>query len=248
MASAERSREMVWVDLGTEEYLAVRHLQRRLSDQRRLGITPDVVLVVEHPPCVTIGRAGRAEHVLVGEETLIAAGIDLHQTDRGGDVTYHGPGQLVCYPIVDLGGYARDVHAHVRRLEEVMIRTSAAFGVSAHREAAYPGVWTARGKIGAVGIGVRRWVTTHGASLNVCPCLDHYELIVPCGIRRRRVTSLAEMRGRPVGMAAVRRQMRRAFAGVFETALRDAGRDEVSEVCGPAALQAVGISPHPVGF
>lgn len=232
MRAMEAAGQTLWVDLGTEDYLAVFHLQHELSELRRAGRISDVVLAVEHPPCLTVGRGGREEHILAGEEALATAGIRVHYTDRGGDVTYHGPGQLVCYPIVDLRKYGKDVHAHVRRLEEVMIRTIAALDVPAYRDPAYPGAWTARGKIGAVGIGVRRWVTMHGASLNVCPRMEHYELLVPCGLRHRPVTSLEQDLGRSVGMEAVRRHLRRAFAEVFPVALRDVERGEFEAALG----------------
>jgi lipoate-protein ligase B len=135
----------------------------------------------------------------------------------------------VLYAIVDLTGYGRDVHAHARRLEEVLIRAAASFGVHAHREPAFPGVWCPQGKLGAVGFGVRRWVTMHGASLNVSTYMPHYDLIVPCGIRGRSVTSLERVAGRRVEIDRARLELRRAFGAVFETPLRDAGREESIE-------------------
>ena len=129
-----RKRETLWLDLGKAGYEPTYRLQLELAERRRAGDIPDVAMVVEHEPCITLGRAARAEHVLVDPEVLESAGVGLHRVDRGGDVTYHGWGQLVCYAIVDLSAYGRDVHAHARRLEEVMIRTVASFGVSAHRD------------------------------------------------------------------------------------------------------------------
>lgn len=219
------ARESCWLDLGTVTFEAAHRLQKELAARRRAGEISDVAMVVEHEPCVTLGHRAKAEHLLVGVEGLAAAGIEVHEVDRGGDVTYHGWGQLVLYAIVDLTGYGRDVHAHARRLEEVMIRTAASFGVHAHRDTEFPGVWCLQGKLGAIGFGVRRWVTMHGASLNVSPHMPHYDLIVPCGIRGRPVTSLELAAGRRVEMERARLELRRAFGAVFETKLRDAGRE-----------------------
>ena len=208
-------REALWLDLGKAGFEPTYRLQLELAERRRAGDIPDVAMVVEHEPCVTLGRAARPEHVLVDAEALDCAGVGIHRVDRGGDVTYHGWGQLVCYAVVDLSAYGRDVHAHARRLEEVMIRTVASFGVSAHRDPAYPGVWCSQGKLGAIGFGARRWVTTHGASLNVSPHMPHYDLIVPCGIHGRQVTSLERVAGRRIGLDPVRRELKRAYGTVF---------------------------------
>ena len=221
-----RKRETLWLDLGKAGYEPTYRLQLELAERRRAGDIPDVAMVVEHEPCITLGRAARAEHVLVDPEVLESAGVGVHRVDRGGDVTYHGWGQLVCYAIVDLSAYGRDVHAHARRLEEVMIRTVAAFGVSAHRVPAYPGVWCRQGKLGAIGFGVRRWVTTHGASLNVSPHMPHYDLIVPCGIHGGQVTSLERVAGRSIGLDRVRSELKQAYGTVFGarlTTLEDEG-------------------------
>jgi len=172
-----------------------------------------------------MGRASRPEHVLAGPDELAALGIAFHYTDRGGGVTYHGPGQLVLYPIVDLRGYDQDVHAHARRLEQVLIETSAAFGVAAGRKPEHPGVWTAAGKIGAVGLRVKRWVTLHGVSLNVSPDMSHFSCIVPCGIADQGVASLAQILGREVDGREVKSAMREAVARVFGIRLIEAGSD-----------------------
>lgn len=208
--------------MGTEEYTRTYEIQLRLHSLRLAGEIPDTVVVVEHFPCITFGRAAHREHILAGREELQTAGVDVCATDRGGDVTYHGPGQLVLYPIVDLAGYGRDVHAHARRLEQVLIDVLASFGVEAIRKTEYPGVWTAEGKIGAIGIKVKRWVTLHGVSLNVCPDMSHFGLIVPCGIADHGVASLTRLLGRDVGVAEVKPRLRSAFERVFGVRLLDA--------------------------
>lgn len=237
-------REALWLDLGRAEFEPTHRLQLELAERRRAGDIPDVAMVVEHEPCVTLGRTARAEHVLADPEGLESAGVVLHRVDRGGDVTYHGWGQLVCYAIVDLSAYGRDVHAHARRLEEVMIRTVVSFGVSAHRDPAYPGVWCSQGKLGAIGFGVRRWVTTHGASLNVSPYMPHYDLIVPCGIHGRQVTSLEGVTGQTIGLDSVRRELKRAYGAVFGTRLTTLQEDGTGllEGLGSVLEPAVGNS------
>jgi lipoyl(octanoyl) transferase len=224
---SNRSRRAAWLDLGVEEYARAYELQTHLHDLRERGEVPDTVIAVEHLACVTVGRAGRRESVLASEDELRQAGVALYQTDRGGDVTYHGPGQLVLYPIVDLKTYGKDVHAHARRLEQVLIDTVASFGVEASRNKEYPGVWTDQGKIGAIGLRVSRWVTLHGVSLNVSPDMSHFSLIVPCGIRDLGVTSLTQVLGRPVGTAAVKAVLRASFEKVFEVRLNDATRSSL---------------------
>jgi len=215
-----KRREALWVDKGRLGFEEANRLQLELAARRRVGEIPDIAMLVEHDPCFTLGRAAKAEHVLVDADGLAAAGIAVHKADRGGDVTYHGWGQLVCYAIVDLAGYGRDVHAHARRLEEIMIRAACAIGVPAYRDPDYPGVWCSQGKLGAIGLGVRRWVTMHGASLNVSPYMPHYDLIVPCGIHGRAVTSLERASGRTITLEQVGRELRRAFGAVFETELK----------------------------
>ncbi|MBN1321514.1 MAG: lipoyl(octanoyl) transferase LipB [Thermoleophilia bacterium] len=216
-------REAAWLDLGVEEYTRTYDIQLRLHSLRLTGEILDTFVLVEHPACVTMGKASRPEHVLASPEELSAAGIALYRTDRGGDVTYHGPGQLVLYPIIDLSGYDRDVHAHARRLEQVVIDTAAAFGVAATRKAEHPGVWTAAGKVGAIGLRVKRWVTLHGVSLNVSPDMSHFSYIVPCGIADHGVTSLAQVLERDVDRQEAKSAMREAVARAFDVSLTHGG-------------------------
>jgi len=217
----------LWVDLGVDGYLATFCLQEEVNELCQRGDVPATVIVVEHRPCLTLGRASSLAHILADEETLVRAGVEVHVSDRGGDVTYHGPGQLVCYPILNLRDYGCDAHAHARRLEEIMIGTAAVFGVDAWRRAGCPGAWTTRGKLGSVGIGLRRWVTMHGAALNVCPDLSAFSLIVPCGLQNVAVTSLEQVLGRPVDMAQARAALKRSCAEVFGLSLVETTRDDL---------------------
>ena len=220
--SGPSSRPAAWLDLGAQEYDRAFAIQTRLHTLRLAGSIPDTAVVLEHPPCITFGRAAHREHILATPRELEAAGVEVHTTDRGGDVTYHGPGQVVLYAIVDLAGYGKDVHAHARRLEQVLIDVLASFGVEAGRQPEYPGVWTAEGKIGAIGVKVKRWVTLHGVSLNVSPDMSHFGLIVPCGIGDQGVTSLTQLLGHKVEVAEVKPVLKNAFEQVFGVRLVDA--------------------------
>ncbi|HZH02796.1 MAG TPA: lipoyl(octanoyl) transferase LipB [Myxococcaceae bacterium] len=183
---------------------------------------PDALLLLQHPPVLTLGRAAKREHLLARDEQLEALGVALFETSRGGDVTYHGPGQLVGYPVLQLEGVGRDVRRYVRGLEEVLIRTLRDFGLAAFREPQWPGVWVdrvdggGRAKIAALGVHISRWRTTHGFALNVEPDLKHFELIVPCGIKEAGVTSMARELGRSPPMMEVEASVERHFARVFE--------------------------------
>lgn len=222
--SAPSSRQAAWLDLGTEEYDRALAIQATLHALRLAGAIPDTAVVLEHTPCITFGRAAHREHILATPRELETAGITVHTTDRGGDVTYHGPGQVILYAFVDLTGYAKDVHTHARRLEQVVIDVLASYGVEAGRKTEYPGVWTEKGKIGAIGIKVKRWVTLHGISLNVLPDMSHFGLIVPCGIGDQEVTSLSQLLGRAVDVREVKAGLRKAFEHVFGVRLVDAER------------------------
>lgn len=203
--------------LGLVPYAEALALQKQLVEQRRAGEIPDQLLLLQHPPVITIGVKSRNDrsHVLETPEGLAARGIDLVETGRGGDVTYHGPGQLVGYPIIDLTPDRRDVHQYVRDLEEVLIQAVAAFGVSAARLPGLTGVWVGDGKLAAIGVRIARWVTSHGFALNVGTNLEHFGLIIPCGIADKRVTSIETLSGRPAPMLEVETAVCRAFAHVF---------------------------------
>jgi len=202
--------------LGRVPYAEGLGLQQRLVDERQAGRVADQLLLLEHDPVFTLGRNARRENVLLDETSLRARGFDLHEIGRGGDVTYHGPGQVVGYPIVRLPPERRDVHRYVRDLEEVMIRTCAEFGVPASRVAGLTGAWVGKEKVGAIGVRIARWVTSHGFALNVSSDLSAFDLIVPCGIRGRGVTSLQRLLGRDVPIGGVMDALERHFAAVFE--------------------------------
>ena len=204
--------------LGLVAYAEALELQRQLVEQRRAGEIPDQLLLLQHPPVITLGVKARHDrsHVLETPERLAEHGIELVETGRGGDVTYHGPGQLVGYPIVDLSPDRRDVHRYVRDLEEVLIRSVAAFGVKAGRSPGLTGVWVGDAKLAAIGVRIARWVTSHGFALNVGTNLDHFRLIVPCGISDRGVTSLEVLTGQPLAMNDVEAAVAHAFAEVFD--------------------------------
>jgi lipoyl(octanoyl) transferase len=201
--------------LGTVPYGEALALQERLVEARLAGHVGDTLLLLEHPPVVTLGRGAKREHVRFGEEALRSRGVELFDTGRGGDVTYHAPGQLVGYPIVDLAPDRQDVRRYVADLEEVMLRVAAEYGLTGRRIPGLNGAWIGDRKIGAVGVRIRRWVTMHGFAFNVTTDLDGYEAIVPCGIPDKDVTSLARELDRPVPTAEVESRIGHAFADVF---------------------------------
>ena len=207
--------------LGLIAYDEALALQRDLVEQRRANEIPDLLLLLEHPPVITLGvrsEIARA-NVVATSERLAQLGVAVHETGRGGDVTYHGPGQVVGYPILDLKPDRCDVHKYVRDLEEVMIRVCAAYGINASRIPGLTGTWVGAEKIGAIGIRISRWITSHGFAFNVRTDLDHFKLIVPCGITDRGVTSLEKVTGRSIAMREVEDEIVRSFTAVFERAL-----------------------------
>jgi lipoyl(octanoyl) transferase len=204
--------------LGTVPYAEALALQRRLVDERRAGVVDDLLLLVEHPHVLTLGvrgDGGRA-HILAPPDVLAARAVDVHETGRGGDVTYHGPGQIVGYPIVDLKPDRCDVHRYVRDLEEVLIRTAASYGIEAARVEGLTGVWVGDEKLAAIGVRIARWITSHGFALNVTTDLDYFNLIVPCGIADRGVTSLERLLGRRIDRAEVELHVVAHFCAVFD--------------------------------
>ena len=210
--------------LGLLGYQEALDLQKELVERRRRGEIPDQLLLLEHPPVITLGVRARnsREHVLESDESLSARGVNVFETGRGGDVTYHGPGQLVGYPIFDLKPDRCDVHQYVRDLEEALIRAVGTFGISAHRVNGLTGVWVgpegAEEKLAAIGVRISRWITSHGFALNVNTRLEHFGLIVPCGISDRGVTSMERLLGRPISMDEVADAVVTAFREIFEPA------------------------------
>jgi lipoyl(octanoyl) transferase len=212
-------RECVVQDLGRMSYGEAFEIQSRIASERKLGAGVDHLLFVEHyPHVVTIGRNGHEENVLAPEETLRRAGIELYESDRGGDVTYHGPGQIVAYPIMDLRAWKRDVGAFVRGIEQVLIDTLADFRIAARRIATLTGVWVGdagyEAKIAAIGVHLSRWVSTHGWALNVSTDLRYFQYIVPCGLAKP-VTSMAALGVRP-DAEEVKSALARHFAQIFD--------------------------------
>ena len=209
------------VELGLIGYAEAWNLQRRLVTARKAGAIEDVLLLCEHPHVITLGRNGKREHLLASEPVLKQKGVEFCATDRGGDITYHGPGQIVGYPIIDLNPDRRDVHRYVRDLEEVMIRVCADYGLTAGRIKGFSGAWIDDAKIGAIGVRISRWITSHGFAFNVTTDVDFFDLIVPCGIADRGVTSLAEAIGRPPELIEVEDRFVDHFARVFEREVTD---------------------------
>jgi lipoyl(octanoyl) transferase len=203
--------------LGVVSYADGLALQQALVNARKAGEIPDQLLLLEHPPVITLGAKVRNDrsHVLASEETLAEAGVALFEAGRGGDVTYHGPGQLVGYPILDLRPDRCDVHRYVRDLEEVMMATAATFGIEAGRVAGLTGAWVGQDKLAAIGVRISRWITSHGFALNVATDLSHFSMIVPCGIRDRGVTSLGRLLGQAPAMDTVEAAVIAAFAAIF---------------------------------
>lgn len=209
-------KELLVVDLGLVEYGAAWELQRRVAAARKAGAVSDVLLLCEHPHVITLGRSGKISNLRAPNEILRRMGVSFFETNRGGDITYHGPGQLVGYPILSLAEIRRDVGWYVRSLEEALIRATAEFGVAAKRVSGRPGVWVdvAAGpagengakeredeeKLAAIGVHLSRWVTSHGFAYNVSTDLRYFDLIVPCGIAGKRATSLEKLLGRRVEM------------------------------------------------
>jgi len=214
--SGERYLEVV--QLGSVPYADGIELQENLVMQRKAGVIADRLLLLEHPHVITLGVASRnsRRNILVGPSVLEQNGIEVHETHRGGDVTYHGPGQLVGYPIIDLKPNRMDVHRYVRDLEEILIRTAAHFGVIAKRQTGMTGVWVGENKLAAIGVRLSRWVTSHGFALNVTTELDYFGFIRPCGLANRGVTSLAELVGEVVSMSETSAVVSRVFLDVFE--------------------------------
>jgi lipoyl(octanoyl) transferase len=221
---------MLFCRLGTVDYAEAHRLQKDLQAKRIAGEIGDTVLLLEHPPVLTLGRSAKEQHVLAPRHVLDARGIAVHEVGRGGDVTYHGPGQLVAYPIIDLKPDRKDVRKYVWSLEESMIRTCGDFGLSATRIQGLNGAWTDDRKIGAVGVRISRWVTMHGLALNVNSDLSYFELIVPCGILDKTVTSLSAELGRTVYVDDVIDPLARHFAGLHDAEIewRDTLPGEIS--------------------
>jgi len=222
------------VDLGLIEYDAAWELQRRLVAARKAGAVPDVLLLCEHPHVITLGRNGNLGNLRASGQVLHQMGVSFFETDRGGDITYHGPGQLVGYPILNLAEIRRDVAWYMRSLEETMIRATAEFGIPSMRVAGRTGVWIdvpaesgGEEKLAAIGVHLSRWVTSHGFAYNVSTDLRYFDLIVPCGIEDKRATSLEKILGRGVKMEEVSPRIAAHLGELLGLDLRPAHRDDL---------------------
>jgi lipoyl(octanoyl) transferase len=242
-------KELLVVELGVVEYGAAWELQRRVVAARKAGSIPDVLLLCEHPHVITLGRSGKIDHLRAPDELLRRMGVSFFETNRGGDITYHGPGQLVGYPILNLAEIRRDVAWYVRGLEEAMIRATSEFGIASHRVAGRTGVWVdvaaQKGadevqevkdvedvkeiqdeeKLAAIGVHISRWVTSHGFAYNVSTDLRYFDLIVPCGIAGKRATSLETLLGRNVSLNEAAPRISAHLAELLGLALRSCSRD-----------------------
>ena len=210
-----KQRKLLVQRLGLVDYESALRIQKETELAVKSGIQPDTLLLLEHPHTLTIGRRGDSSSILLDHEQLRARNVTLFETNRGGKVTYHGLGQVVGYPIVNLSPDREDVHRYVRDLESVLIRTASDYGIEAGRVAGLTGVWVGNEKLAAIGVRIARWITSHGFALNVSSDLDYFKLIVPCGIADRGVTSLSRLAGRPLTTAEVATRTAEHFANTF---------------------------------
>jgi lipoate-protein ligase B len=224
------NREL-WIErLGVMDYARALDFQRAVAKARIAGEIPeDVLLLLEHPPVVTMGRSSKEAHLLASPALLAARGVELHEVERGGDVTFHGPGQLVGYPIIDLTRHKKDLHWFLRQVEECLIVTLAAFGIGAERNPGLTGVWTQGRKIASIGVHARDWVTWHGFALNVSTDLSYFDLMVPCGIQAVTMTSVEKEIGRAVSVEEVEEEVVKAFGAVFELKPKSLAADALDD-------------------
>jgi lipoate-protein ligase B len=222
----DNPRKCTVLQPGRLAYGPAYQLQRQLIEIVRKDRARAFLILVEHAPVLTIGRRGTDRSIRVPRATLKREGIEVFEVDRGGDVTYHGPGQIVGYPILALDGKRRDVHQYLRSLEALLIRTVARLGVRAERRKGFTGVWVGQRKLASIGVGFTSWICFHGFALNVDPNMRHFELIHPCGLPGVQMTSLAELTGRRVSLAEVNERLLPEFAAEFEFDQIDHGEPE----------------------
>ncbi len=216
-------KKEAWIlNLDTVPYEEAFELQKRLVKMRAQDTINDTLILLEHPPVLTVTRKATLKNILASPEELKEKGISLCHTNRGGDITYHGPGQLVGYPIMNLKAHGKDLHGYVRNIEEIIIKLLKDYTITAHRDKSNPGVWVGEEKIAAVGIAVKSsWTTMHGFSFNINPDLSHYSLIVPCGISDKGVTSLARLLGKTISRKDVREKLIQRYGEVFNLTTRE---------------------------
>ena len=213
--------------LGLIDYAEAYHIQKKLWSQKLEGQAVDALLLLEHPPTITIGKSGKLENLVVAREELAKEGVSLFFTDRGGDITYHGPGQLVVYPIIDLKNRGKDIHRYIHDLEEVVIQTLADLSIEARRDKRNVGVWVGNDKIAAIGVSIRKWITMHGLALNVNPALEHFSLINPCGIPDGGVTSISKLLCHDVPVEMVSERLVAHFSYVFDAQIERGSIDSL---------------------
>jgi len=228
------------INLGLTSYTAAWELQRKIHELRVEGKTRDVLLLNEHRHVYTLGKNSRDEHLLAYQHELEDMGAEVHRVDRGGDVTYHGPGQLVGYPILNLGDYYCDIHRYLRDIEEVMIRTLADFGIKSRRDGDFTGVWAGNDKIAAIGVKVSRWYTMHGFALNVNTDLSYFDRIIPCGIFHKGVTSMERLLGKKLDLEDIARSTAAHFADVFGASIVERSKEEYLQTINHLSNESVG--------
>jgi lipoyl(octanoyl) transferase len=228
--------DLLIADLGLISFTDAYALQQRLVAARKANTIDDVLLFCEHPHVITLGRNANRTNLLASENVLRQKNIELHSTNRGGDITYHGPGQIVGYPILNLDKIKRDVGWYVRTLEEAMIRASADFGVTSYRVPGKTGIWVeavpAEEKLAAIGVHISRWVTSHGFAYNLATDLRNFDLIIPCGIAERKATSLEKLLQRQVSLAEVKPRLAHHLAELLSLAPRSVAQEELFSVVG----------------
>jgi lipoic acid synthetase len=215
------------IDVDVVEYQKAWDFQREWVAARLKSDLPDILLLLEHNPVITLGRRGNRQYIRASPQVLTAEGINIYHVERGGEVTYHGPGQIVGYPILDLRNWRRDISWYVFNLEEVLMRTLGDFGIEGTRNRLNRGVWVGDSKIGSIGVAITRWVTYHGFSLNVSPNMNHYSFITPCGLDGIEVTSLRDLLGREPDHPRVRDGISRHFQAVFQIQLERMGMEDL---------------------
>jgi lipoate-protein ligase B len=220
--SIMKQRACEVIDLGLCPFDEAHAFQKEVVQSKFEGADADTLIFVEHPPVITVGRGGRRENICASPRQLESIGMEVFETDRGGDVTYHGPGQIVCYPIVDLARHKQDVHWMLRRLEAALIASLESMGIIAGVRPGLTGVWVGEAKIAAIGIGVSRWITFHGFALNVAPDMAHFELIVPCGLKGLPVTCMRDLLGKTPEMSEIKREVVEQFCDIFGLKCPDA--------------------------
>jgi lipoyl(octanoyl) transferase len=232
-------RECRVINVSQQRYEESLAIQERVVQLRKSNQLPDCLLFVQYPHTITLGRSGKPDHLLVSRGELAKQGVGFYLTDRGGDITYHGPGQLIAYPVLDLKCYRRDIDWYLRRLEACLIQTLAGFGIDASRVVGATGVWVGDRKIAAIGVRTSQWVTSHGVALNVNPDLGFFDLIVPCGVVNRGVTSMAQVLGvDEIELSEVRSRFCEEFGIAFDVTLRSEEFEIVSEQTTSRSSQA----------